>query len=102
MAAGCFSDYARAARAWEGQPAREPRDALETFVIAQVLAYNRDEKGLSLGRRLADRGICRGVGSSCRQFIEREQVTCRKRSMPRSEVSLICVAWLSRFATRQK
>lgn len=57
VVAGCFSDYARAARSWEGQPAREPRDALETFVIAQMLAYNRDEKALSLGRRLADTGF---------------------------------------------
>jgi hypothetical protein len=57
VTAGCFGDFVRAQRLWEGQPAREPRDVLEAFVVAQALAYNRDAKGLALGRRLAEKGF---------------------------------------------
>ena len=56
FAAGCAGDYETAGRAWFSQRDVAPHDVVEKYVLAQVLAQNKDERALVLASELGLEG----------------------------------------------
>jgi hypothetical protein len=55
--AGCYGDIKRALLTWRAQPRSEPRDVVETFVVATALAQAKADAALELAERLGKQGF---------------------------------------------
>lgn len=53
---GCAGDVSTAGELWFAQPDREPKDIVETYVLAQILAQKKEDRALELGATLAREG----------------------------------------------
>lgn len=56
FAAACGGDLVRAERLWYSQSDVSPRDVVETYVLAQILAQKKDARSLALASELGKEG----------------------------------------------
>jgi len=57
IAAGCAGEVVVAGRRWFSQRDVAPKDVVEKYVLAQVLAQNKDERALTLGAEIGLEGF---------------------------------------------